>query len=120
MERFSRRRCGAVSQPDGAGAWWVWVPAAKAVELVLLNDAQRRIVAMDPEEHGFFSHAEPVVADGQQRYAFGSMAAKIVRIPARCGSRHGVPGPSAIVRTEQFAWTDTSLEGRAAGGPGLL
>src|SRR5262245_41831567 len=62
-------RCGPAATPDGTVHWRVWAPNASRVELVLLNGEHRRDVPMQPEEDGFFSHAEPNIAEGQ-RYAY--------------------------------------------------
>src|SRR5690349_16997831 len=62
------RRDGAVGQRDGSVRWRVWAPQARQVELVLIENDQRRAMAMEREECGFFHHTEAKVPEGQ-RYA---------------------------------------------------
>ena len=56
---------------DNSVTWYVWAPHAHAVKLVLLKrkNGPERIVAMNPEGNGYFSHSEQHVAE-EQLYAF--------------------------------------------------
>jgi maltooligosyltrehalose trehalohydrolase len=112
----TRRRCGAMSLPDGSVRFRVWAPRAKRVDVVFLDDRneRRRVAPMTPEPGGYFAHVESDVGDGQ-RYVF--------RLDGREGDGDerqdpcslyqpaGVPGPSAVVRTEAFRWTDHGWRG---------
>ncbi len=103
------RRCGAAATPDGSLLWRVWAPKARHVELVLI-DGGRRLVSMEPEGDGYFRHAEAGVPDGQ-RYAYRLDDGPERPDPCSLWQPDGVHGPSAVVRTERFAWSDAGWRG---------
>ena len=109
MDQERVRRCGAV--PDGAGvAWRVWAPRAKAVELVLIDGDKRRGVRMEPEDFGFYRTAAREVPEGQ-RYAYRLDGGEDRPDPCSLWQPEGVFGPSAVVRPDRFAWTDSAWRG---------
>ncbi len=112
MERHGVRRCGAVARPGGAIRWRVWAPLAQKVELVLIDEGQRRVLRMQPEEGGYFRHEAPDVPDGQ-RYAYRLDDGPERPDPCSLWQPEGVHGPSAVVRPERFAWTDSAWHGVA-------
>src|SRR5262245_1449890 len=106
------RRCGALVQSGGAVRWRVWAPKAEGVQLMLIDGARRRVVAMEHEERGFFRHEEAHVAEGQ-RYAFRLGGGPDRPDPCSLAQPEGVHGHSAVVRPENFRWTDRDWKGVA-------
>lgn len=104
------RGCGAIGQPDGSVRWRVWAPKAKQVELILLDGASRRAVAMRSEERGYFQHIEKNLADGQ-RYAYRLDGGPERPDPCSRWQPEGVHGPSAVVRPDQFHWSNANWRG---------
>jgi maltooligosyltrehalose trehalohydrolase len=104
------RRDGAVGQRDGSARWRVWAPRAQQVELVLLDGDQRRAVAMQREERGFFHHTEANVPEGQ-RYAYRLDGGPERPDPCSLWQPDSVHGPSAVVHPERFSWTDHNWRG---------
>src|SRR5262245_199909 len=94
MSSSEQRRCGALAQPGGAVRWRVWAPKVETVDLALLDDRQRRVVAMEREQRGFFRHDEPDVAEGR-RYMFRLGGGPDRPDPCSLSQPEGVHGPSA-------------------------
>jgi maltooligosyltrehalose trehalohydrolase len=110
MEGQPTRRCGALPLTDGGVRWRVWAPRAGRVELVLTDGDRKRVVPMDPEPRGYFSHAEADVAEGQ-RYAYRLDGGPERPDPASLWQPDGVHRPSAVVRPGRFAWSDGAWKG---------
>jgi maltooligosyltrehalose trehalohydrolase len=110
MDETEPRRCGALGQPDGSARWGVWAPQRKQVELVLLDGGRRRAISMRSEEHGYFVHQEPNVAEGQ-RYAYRLDNGPERPDPASLWQPDGIHRPSAVLRPERFAWMGHSWHG---------
>jgi maltooligosyltrehalose trehalohydrolase len=104
------RRCGAVAQHDRSVLWRLWAPNAASVELVLIDGEKRRAAAMQKEEDGFFSHVDEEVPDGQ-RYAYRLDGGPERPDPCSLWQPDGVFGPSAVVRTDRFSWSDRPWRG---------
>jgi maltooligosyltrehalose trehalohydrolase len=109
-ESNPRRRCGALSLGGGRVLWRVWAPRAKQVELVLVDGSQRRAIPMKPDGEGYFSHTGHGIPEGQ-RYAYRLNGGEQRQDPCSLWQPDGVPGPSAVVRTEDFRWTDRDWAG---------
>src|SRR5262249_30250734 len=102
--------CGAIGFADGAVCWRVWAPQATRVDLVLIDGERRRYLAMAPEGHGYFSHTEADVPEGQ-RYIY-----RLDRGPQRPDRASlwqpgGVRWPSAVLHPEHFSWSDHAWAG---------
>jgi maltooligosyltrehalose trehalohydrolase len=110
MDGAEPRRCGALGQPDESVRFRVWAPHRKQVELVLLDGGRRRGIAMQREEHGYFVHQEPNVAEGQ-RYAYRLDNGPERPDPASLWQPDGIHQPSAVLRPERFAWTNHAWQG---------
>jgi maltooligosyltrehalose trehalohydrolase len=110
MEVSDVRRCGARSEGDGSIHWRVWAPEAKQVELVLIDGEHRRTVPMRREEGGCFHHAEANTPDGQY-YAYRLDGGPERPDPCSLWQPYSVHGPSAVVRTERFRWSDDGWRG---------
>ncbi len=105
----SRRSCGATANSAQA-RWRVWAPAAEHVELVLIDADRKRIRSMESEAGGYFRHVENSTRDGQ-RYAFCLAGGVELPDPASLFQPDGVHGPSAVVDTGAFQWTDRRWTG---------
>jgi maltooligosyltrehalose trehalohydrolase len=82
------------------------------VELVLIDAHGRRVLPMIPEDWGYFRRAEPAIDEGQ-RYALRIDGGPDRPDPCSLWQPDGVHGPSAVVRPEQFRWTDQAWPGVA-------
>jgi maltooligosyltrehalose trehalohydrolase len=80
------------------------------VELVLIDGERRRAFAMQREETEYFHYRLENVPEGQ-RYAFRLDGGPERGDPCSLWQAEGVHGPSAVVRPEQFRWTDPSWKG---------
>src|SRR5262245_1373666 len=111
MTQEDPRRCGALACADGSVVWRVWAPGNRRVELVLYDgDRRRRSVAMQPEEGGYFRHAEPHVREGQ-RYAYRLDNTQERPDPCSAWQPDGVHRPSAVLFPARFPWTDQGWQG---------
>ncbi|HET8563354.1 MAG TPA: malto-oligosyltrehalose trehalohydrolase [Candidatus Binatia bacterium] len=104
------RRCGAIGLADGAVCWRVWAPLAKQVDLVLIHPERRHALAMTAEGRGYFSHTEADIAEGQ-RYAYRLDGGPERPDPASRWQPDGVHHSSAVLKTENFVWSDNSWVG---------
>ena len=106
------RRCGPLGQPDGANlVASLFGRAAKGVSLILYDQAgDRREITMGPAARGYFEHREPGVASGQ-RYAYKLDGGLERPDPCSLSQPDGVHGPSAVVRPEEFIWSDGDWKG---------
>src|SRR4051812_29155611 len=112
MEPRNPRRCGAIARPDGSVAWRVWAPRAHTAELVLLGEGSPVRLPMNREERGYFHLDRAHVPEGQ-RYAFSLDGGPERPDPCSLWQPDGAHGPSAVVRTAGFAWTDQRWSGIA-------
>jgi maltooligosyltrehalose trehalohydrolase len=108
------RREGAVGQRDGSIRWRVWAPQAQRVELLLIDNEQRRAIPMQREERGYFHHTEANVPDGQH-YAYRLNGGPERPDPCSLWQPDSVHGPSAVVCPERFTWTDHNWRGLPRG-----
>jgi maltooligosyltrehalose trehalohydrolase len=106
----SSRRCGAIPTDTGI-RWRVWAPFAKRTQLVLVaHDDHPREYDMLPEPDGFFQKELPAIPDGQ-RYYFRLNDGELRADPCSLFQPDNIPGPSAVVRTDRFPWTDHAWHG---------
>src|SRR5919108_699357 len=112
MQPIESRRCGAVALAEGSVSWRVWAPLAQQVDLVLINDAQRRLRPMSREERGYFSFTEANIPTGQ-RYAYRLDSGPERPDPASRWQPDGVHHSSAVLKTEGFVWSDERWSGVA-------
>lgn len=110
MNKPNRRVCGAFRLKDGSVRWRVWAPRANEVELVLLSGEQRRSLPLDREEYGFFCRTEASLPEGQ-RYFYRLDGGPERPDPCSLWQPEGLSGPSAVLRPEQFSWTDQDWKG---------
>jgi maltooligosyltrehalose trehalohydrolase len=112
MQPIESRRCGAVALAEGSVSWRVWAPLAQQVDLVLINDEQRRLRPMSREERGYFSFTEANIPTGQ-RYAYRLDSGPERPDPASRWQPDGVHHSSAVLKTEGFVWSDERWSGVA-------
>lgn len=110
MDQVAGRQCGAIALADGAVQWRLWAPKARSVELVLIEDHDRRTISMRLEPGGFFVRVEPDVSEGQ-RYFVQLNGGEDRPDPCSLWQPEGVTGPSAVVRPSRFRWTDRFWRG---------
>jgi maltooligosyltrehalose trehalohydrolase len=106
------RRCGAIGLDNDAVCWRVWAPRARQVDLVLIDGQARRSFTMTPEEHGYFSHTQVGIVEGQ-RYAYRLDGGPERPDPASLWQPEGVHRPSAVLLPQRFAWSDDGWRGLA-------
>ena len=108
----SMRRCGAIVLPEGAIRWRVWAPKAKQVTLNLGELNQFRQIEMSREPHGYFSCEQRGLPPGQH-YRFSLDGGEPRCDPCSLFQPEGILGPSAVVATKDFSWTDEHWKGIA-------
>ena len=110
MDEIAGRTCGALALEGGAVQWRVWAPKARAVGLVLLDDARRRTIPMKSEANGYYTHVEPDAPEGQW-YFYQLNGGQDRPDPCSLLQPEGVTGPSAVVRPARFQWDDRFWRG---------
>ncbi|MEP6957861.1 MAG: malto-oligosyltrehalose trehalohydrolase [Nitrospirota bacterium] len=103
-------RCGALVQRDGSVRWRVWAPKADRVEIVLIDGDARVLHSMSREERGFFHFVKSDIRNGQ-RYACRLNGGPDYPDPASRWQPDGVNQPSAVLRTDEFLWSDERWKG---------
>ena len=106
----TKTRCGAIVQSDGSVRWRVWAPKSDRVEVVMIEGDARALHTMTREERGFFSFVRDNVRNGQ-RYAYCLNGGPDRPDPASCWQPDGVNQPSAVLRTDEFTWSDEGWTG---------
>ena len=74
---------------------------------MLIEGGIRKVHSMSRDEHGYFHHSEPNVAEGQ-RYTFRIDGGPDRPDPCSRRQPECVHGPSAVYRPERFAWKDNA------------
>jgi maltooligosyltrehalose trehalohydrolase len=102
---------GAVCAGNNQTRFRVWAPARESVELQILQPRPRRAVLMKLE-HGYFEATVEGLPPGSlYRYVLDHQ--EDLPDPASRFQPHGVHGPSQVVDSEAFRWTDGKWRGRA-------
>jgi maltooligosyltrehalose trehalohydrolase len=113
-EQLIGRSCGALTGPGNSICWRVWAPSAKQVELFLADgtssETEFRRLVMEPAARGHFVHSEADVAEGR-RYAFSLDGGPLRPDPASRWQPDGLHRPSAVIRLDQFDWSEGSWQG---------
>src|SRR5207245_2099186 len=105
------RRCGAWPVSEDWVRWTLWAPNATTAELLLLADGGRRCChPMNAEAGGYFT-AERAGGPAGRRDFFRRAGGPERAAPASRWQPDGVAGPSAVVRTERFRWSDGDWRG---------
>ncbi len=104
------RRCGALWRAGGVD-FRVWAPVARRVELVLHHpDQPPQELEMTAQTGGYFA-LRVEGADEGQRYAFRIDGGEQRADPCSLHQPDNVPGPSEVVRTDLFRWSDQDWRG---------
>ncbi len=107
---IDRLECGVLFQKDERVRWRLWAPKAERAELVLIDGETRILHTMRGEEHGFFGFEKGQVKSGQ-RYAYRLNGGSERPDPASRWQPDGVSRPSAVLRLDEFRWTDAGWKG---------
>ncbi len=102
---------GARPLPDGACEFLVWAPNAKSLTLHLLGRMDESI-AMERLGRGYY-HAVAQGASVGDHYLYRLPDGRELPDPASRFQPKGVHGPSEIVDTFTFGWTDQTWKGRS-------
>ena len=99
------RPLGAHPQEDGTTLFRVWAPRAQAVEVALAGGR----ATLGAAGRGVFEGVAPAVAGDDYRYVLDGGDPR----PDPCSrfQPEGVRGPSRVVDTARFAWTDDAWAG---------
>jgi maltooligosyltrehalose trehalohydrolase len=112
MRSFSRNasRLGANRLPDGKWEFLVWAPNARKVSVHFV-ESRREPLILEPQERGYFRGIAPSLEpDAKYRYRLDDD--REFPDPASRFQPQGVHGPSQIVDTSSFRWTDQGWRGR--------
>lgn len=108
MKRLHRMPFGAMID-DGGVLFQLWAPAAKRVDLRLIENG--RELPMNRGDEGWFHLGVRNLGAGTLYY-YVIDGQKAVPDPASRCQPQDVDGPSAVVDAEAFAWTDETWRGR--------
>jgi maltooligosyltrehalose trehalohydrolase len=114
------QRNGATRLPDGSVRWRVWAPFAQTINLIRfapdgkpldVTAMTRETIEPEAGTGGYFSVTLPDIEEGQ-RYAY-ELDNDGQHRPDPCSLWQpiSVQGPSAVVSTGTFAWTDENWRG---------
>jgi maltooligosyltrehalose trehalohydrolase len=103
-------QCGAFVQRDGSVRWRVWAPKADRVDVILFTGDAQTDHTMIREERGWFSFIKDKVLNGQ-RYTYRLNGGPGYPDPASRWQPDGVNQPSAVLRTDEFTWSDERWKG---------
>ncbi|CAE6701450.1 malto-oligosyltrehalose trehalohydrolase [Xanthomonas arboricola] len=98
---------GAWPAGEGQVRFALWAPDAKSVEVVFDDGAR---VALQAAQDGFFSAVIACAADARYRYSVDG--GEPVPDPASRWQPEGVHGPSAVQRSDGYAWQNSQWQGR--------
>ena len=110
MSTISRRLpVGAEAQPDGSTHFRVWAPDPRTVSLKLERGARSRTIALEREEHGYYSALVDDASSGTRyRYLVDD---EPLADPASRYQPDGPFGPSEVVDPATFGWRQTAWRG---------
>ncbi len=120
LDLAADRRPGAVATDDGV-RFEVWAPTAGRVDVVMDPDGDRRVVALErtpwptedvPTSAAIWTTVVPEATHGT-RYRIRLDGGDELADPASRHQPDGVFGPSAVVDTRRFRWTDDAWAGVA-------
>jgi maltooligosyltrehalose trehalohydrolase len=103
-------RLGATRLPDGSWQFLLWAPKAHSVRLHLLR--HNEFVPLEPLAGGYYCAIIGSLDAGCQ-YLYRLDDQRELPDPASRFQPQGVHGPSQLVDTHAFAWTDDNWRGHA-------
>jgi len=112
MDRSHSMPFGAELQADGSTRFRLWAPAAKHIELILLEDHGRSALSLKCLPGGWFE-LETNAAKAGSLYRFRIDGKTEVPDPASRFQPQDVHGPSEVIDPNGFDWRDAHWRGRA-------
>jgi maltooligosyltrehalose trehalohydrolase len=112
-DRTQTARIGTTRLGDGTWHFLLWAPNAPSVSIHLKDKDQ--FVPMDALEHGYHRAVMNSLPQNA-RYVYRLEDGRELPDPASRFQPEGVHGPSQIVDTAAFPWTDQSWKGRPLAG----
>jgi maltooligosyltrehalose trehalohydrolase len=107
---------GAFVLTDGGGVEFrVWAPERRSVEVILENHSD---VPLAKDTNGYFAGVIRDAAAGQ-RYRYRLDGNETLADPASRFQPDGINGPSEIIDTSSFLWTDSAWPGATLAGQAL-
>jgi maltooligosyltrehalose trehalohydrolase len=106
---MEERPLGATRLPSGEWQFVLWAPHWKQVS-VHVSGTNQRIIDMEPGERGYHTAVVDGIVAGTQ-YVFRLEGSRELPDPASRFQPEGVHGPSQLVDTRAFEWTDQGWEG---------
>jgi maltooligosyltrehalose trehalohydrolase len=103
-------RVGATRLPDGTWQFLVWAPNSRSVSLHLSDTNE--VVPMESLARGYHRAIVRELRPGA-RYFYRLDDGRDVPDPASRFQPEGVHGPSQVVDTDAFGWSDQNWKGRA-------
>ncbi len=102
---------GATVLEDGKVRFKVWAPRADGISVRIVSAAETRLISLSREERGYFSAVVDGVRAGD-RYLYLLDEGTERPDPASRFQPDGVHGPSQVVDSRSFSWTDGAWKGR--------
>lgn len=118
MIQSRRLPIGAEVQKDGGVHFRIWAPEKKKAEIVLEEEgrSEGRTYEMTPEENGYFSVLADRASEGTLYRFRLDNTGQLYPDPASRYQPEGPHGPSQVIDTEKFQWSDSQWKGPAAKG----
>jgi maltooligosyltrehalose trehalohydrolase len=102
---------GATTLPDGTVSFRLWAPAAKRVDLVLMERGDARTLPMAAVEDGWHGLTTDRAAAGS-RYRYRIDGELEIPDPASRHNPEDIGGPSVVVDPGAYDWPDATWRGR--------
>lgn len=106
-------RVGANRLSDGSWQFLLWAPRSRSVQIRIVG--RDRTIAMEPLQDGYHRAGVGDVSEGT-RYLYRLEDGRELPDPASRYQPEGVHGPSELVDTASFRWTDLNWKGRPLQG----
>jgi len=102
---------GVERQQDGGCRFRLWAPAARHIDLCLEDGSKESILPMQPEKDGWFSLTTNRARPGTL-YRYRINGDQRVPDPASRFQPQDVHGPSQVIDSGAWEWTDSEWRGR--------
>lgn len=103
---------GAFVIPDGGVEFRIWAPERETVDVIFDN---HRHAPLQKDEGGYFTGIVTSACAGE-RYLYRLNGEETLADPASRFQPEGVDGPSEIIDTGSFTWTDSNWRGASLAG----
>jgi len=111
LNRHHRMPFGVERQQDGGCRFRLWAPAARHIDLCLEDGSKESILPMQPEKDGWFSLTTNRARPGTL-YRYRINGDQRVPDPASRFQPQDVHGPSQVIDSGAWEWTDSEWRGR--------